>query len=238
MAYDFGDNRIPGEPEGSKPYWRDVGTIDSYFQSNMDLRSPLPTINLYNREWRIRTSQRHYPPSRFVRHGRSGSAADIVDSLVCEGSIISSALLHESLIGYDCFVHAGSVVDNSILLSGCDVGAGARLQGVLMDKNCSVEPGAIIGEDPEEDAARFPFLSDSGIVVVPKGTHVPRKGPIHLARDMDPILRNDPATRKTMEAFVGSYQVAKRDRRSHESAGPRYRRFGPGALSRVDELPL
>ena len=121
-TYDFGRNIIPGDPEGSRPYWRDVGTVDSYFQANMELRSALPAINLYNRSWPIHSAQRNYPPVRFVRHA-GYPAADVEDSLVCEGSIISSATLYQTMIGYDCFVHAGATMTGSILLSGCDVGA-------------------------------------------------------------------------------------------------------------------
>lgn len=228
-AYDFATNRIPGEPDGARPYWRDVGTIDSYFQANIDLRSPLPTLNLYNREWRIRAAHRNYPPARFVRHGEKGSAAQSINSLICEGSIVSSATLHQVLLGYDCFVHAGSTTEDSVLLSGCDVGADARMRMVLFDKNCSVAPGAEIGYDDEADRARFPFISEGGVIVLPKGTHVPRQGPIVFAHDMADMLESDPATREAMSRI--EYTVSERSRRSHHSAGPRYQRFGPGALS-------
>src|SRR5690606_13243216 len=123
--YDFAQNQIPGEPPGTAPYWRDVGTIESYFDANMELRSGLPPLNLYNRGWRIHTAQRDYPPARFVRHDGRGSDVVIEDGMVGEGSIISSATLRRVLLGYDCFVHAGSVVEESIVLSGCDIGAGA-----------------------------------------------------------------------------------------------------------------
>ena len=233
MAYDFGRNEIKGEPSDAIPYWRDVGTIDSYFQASMDLRSRLPALNVYNREWRIRGAQRHYPPARFVRHGLEGKA-EIVDTLVCEGSIVSSAELHKVLLGYDCFVHAGSRVEESVFLSGCDVGAEAFLRHVLCDKNCRIEPGAVIGEDPEADRERFPFMTEQGVVVLPKGTFVPKEGPIRFAHDMADLLENDPVTGDTMRAFAGRYVTTADDRHSHDSAGPRYKRFGPGALSEVD----
>jgi glucose-1-phosphate adenylyltransferase len=232
-AYDFGRNEIAGEPDDAVHYWRDVGTIDSFFQANMDVRSRLPGLNLYNREWRVRAAQRHYPPARFVRHGVEGKA-EIIDSLVCEGSIVSSAVLEKALIGYDCFIHAGSFVEESVLLSGCDIGAGARVSQILCDKNCRIEPGAEIGFDEEKDRERFPFRTESGIVVLPKGTIVPREGPIGMARDMADLLENDPATREQMAAFEGRYSYSGEGRHSHESSGPRYRRFGPGALSEVD----
>ena len=82
------------------------------------------------------------------------------------------------VLGYDCFVHAGAEVSESVILSGCDIGAGSRLRRVILDKNCKIEPGCVIGEDPAHDRERFPFVTDSGIVVVPKGTLVPAKGPV------------------------------------------------------------
>ena len=230
--YDFADNRIEGEPENAKPYWRDVGTIESYFRANMDLRSRIPLLNAYNRSWRIRTAQRDYPPARFVVHGDHGRGCFIQDSLICEGSIVASAELYEVLMGYDCFVHKGAVITDSVMLSGCDIGAGARLHRVLLDKNCKIEPGAIIGQDAEADRERFPFVTESGITVLPKGTYVPASGPIQLAHDMAFSLEKDPATQERMQAFEGKYTVSDSDRHSHESAGPRYRRFAPRPRNR------
>ena len=99
-----------------------------------------------------------------------------------------------------------------------------------MDKNCTIAPNTIIGEDPEADRERFPFVTESGIVVLPKGTHVPSTGPIEFANDMAFLLRNDPTVTKVMKEFKGKYTIADRQRHSHYSAGPRYNRFGPGAL--------
>ena len=227
--YDFSTNQIPGDPEDSKPYWRDVGTVDSYFQANMELRSPLPSLNMYNRQWRIRTSQRDYPPARVVQY-QQRNTVNIIDSLICEGAIVSSDQLEKSLIGYDCFLHAFTQVRECILLSGCDVGARTRLQKVIMDKNCSIAPGTVIGEDTESDRKRFPFVTPSGIVVLPKGTFVPAEGPIEFANDMAFLLRNDPTVQETIKAFKGRYIIADRQRHSHYSAGPRYDKFGPGVL--------
>jgi glucose-1-phosphate adenylyltransferase len=226
--YDFAQNKIPGNPPDHAPYWRDVGTVESYFDSNMELRSAVPPLNLYNRSWRIHTAQRDYPPVRLIRHYPSGSEAVIEDSMICEGSIISSARLRRVLLGYDCFVHAGSVVEESIILSGCDIGANARLRRVLFDKNCKIDRGTVIGENPEADRKRFPFISDSGIVLLPKGTMVPREGPIQLAADVDALLRNDPEVRPLLRD--GTYGVAAHARHSFMSAGPRYLRFGPDGV--------
>ncbi len=228
FIYDFSQNRISGDPAGAKAYWRDVGTIDSYFTANMELRSPLPHLNLYNRRWRIRTAQRDYPPARFVRNGEQGTNADMRDSLVCEGSIVESATLREVLMGYDGFVHAGAEVDWTVMLSGCSIGARAKVKGVLMDKNCSVAPDAVLGHDLEADRDRFPFVTEGGIIVLPKGTHVPATGPIQLAYDMADLLESDPATKATMAPFKGRYTTSKRDRHSYLSAGPRYHRRSPG----------
>lgn len=228
--YDFSQNHIPGDPENAEPYWRDVGTIDSYFQANMELRSPLPSLNMYNRNWRIRTAQRDYPPARFVNNGSADESINMIDSLVCEGAIVSAGELRQSLIGYDCFLHAGSVIQESILLSGCDVGARARLQRTILDKNCTIAPGAVIGESPETDQLRFPFITESGLIILPKGTHVPKEGPIEFANDMAFLLLKDPQTKAVLKNFEGEFTIADRHRHSHYSAGPRYARFGPGAL--------
>ncbi len=223
FVYDFAQNKIPGEPEGVGPYWRDVGTIDSYFTANMELRARVPALDLYNRQWRIRSAQRDYPPARFVRAGEGESAAEVDDSLVCEGSIIASAKVRETVLGYDCFVHAGAVVEDSIILSGCDIGRGARLHRTILDKNCKIEPGCVIGEDPIADAERFPFVTESGIVVVPKGTLVPAKGPCVLANDVAELLENDPELADKLKA--GSFVVSMQTRHSYESAGPRFKRY-------------
>lgn len=222
--YNFAENTVRGEPLESEPYWRDVGTLESYFTANMEIRNPLPKLNLYNRQWRIRTAQRDYPPARFVREG-SKSPADIIDTLVCEGSIIESAMLDKVIIGYDCFVHTGSRIENAVILSGCNIGSGSQLKSVLFDKNCNIAPGVVIGEEPELDKQRFPFITPSGIVVLPKGTYVPKEGPIELPHDISELLNKDPDAREYLDRFEGTIIESKRQRHSYESAGPRYRRF-------------
>jgi glucose-1-phosphate adenylyltransferase len=142
---------------------------------------------------------------------------------VCEGSIIASATVRETVLSYDCFVHAGALVRDSVVLSGCDIGAGARITRALLDKNCKIEPGCVIGEDPEHDAERFPFVTESGIVVVPKGTLVPAKGPCVLANDVAELLDNDPELSERLRS--GSFVVSTESRHSYESAGPRFKKF-------------
>lgn len=217
FAYNFADNHIPGEKPGGG-YWRDVGTLDSYFAANMELRSQLPGFNLYNRRWPIRTAQRNYPPAKFVRDGGTGRSGEVVDSLVCEGTIVCSSSLFNVMAGYNCHFHNNTQVDESVILSGCDIGAGSRLRRVLMDKNVSIAPGTVIGYDEEADIARFPFRTKSGIVVLPKGSHVPRNGPIELARDMAAMLRNDPHARAVVSRFNGGIDERPAGRHSHDPA--------------------
>jgi glucose-1-phosphate adenylyltransferase len=226
LVYDFAQNRIPGEPEDALPYWRDVGTIESYFTSNMELRARVPALNLYNRQWRIRSAQRDYPPARFVRAGEDFGAAQVDDSLICEGSIVASASVREVVLSYDCFVHAGADVCDSIILSGCDIGRGAKLRRVLLDKNCKIEPGCVIGEDPVADLERFPFVTETGIVVVPKGTLVPAKGPCVLANDIAELIGNEPELYAQLRP--GMFAVSHQNRHSYESAGPRFKKFAAG----------
>ncbi|HRC57026.1 MAG TPA: glucose-1-phosphate adenylyltransferase [Kofleriaceae bacterium] len=224
FAYDFTENRIPGDPAGTEPYWRDVGTIDSYFISNMEVRARVPLLDLYNRQWRIRGAERDYPPARFVRAGEGRPTAHIEDSLVCEGSIVASAQIAHVVLGYDCFVHAGARVSSSVILSGCDIGANARLSRVVLDKNCKIEPGCVIGENPDEDRLRFPFVTESGIVVVPKGTLVPARGPVALANDVVELMHNEPEMQHLLRP--GTFSISKRQRHSYQSAGPRFQLFG------------
>lgn len=239
FAYDFAHNRIPGEEpdpaDPRPPYWRDVGTIDSYFTANMELRARVPALDLYNRRWRIRSAQRDYPPARFVRAAADQPPAQLDDSLVCEGSIIASARIDECVLGYDCFVHAGAHVSDSVVLSGCDIGAGAHLRKVLLDKNCKIEPGTVIGEDPDADRERFPFVSPGGVVTFPKGTLVPAKGPIVLANDVAELIGNDPEL--ASELRPGTYAVSMHDRHSYESAGPRFKRYAELAGDPAGPLP-
>ena len=219
FAYDFTTNVIPGAQPDSTPYWRDVGTIDSYMAANAEARARLPEIDVYNRSWRIRTAQRDFPPARFVLEGEDSSTA-LLDSLVCEGSIVGNASLRESVIGYDCFVHQGATLNNAVLLSGCSIGANATLNNVLADKNCIIDPGATIGVDPVADRARFPFVSEGGVVSLPKGARVPAIGPMELTPDMAAALSNDPATAPAMLEFADQLHTDTSGRHSFDTAGP------------------
>ncbi len=217
-AYDFRENKVPGDPEGVRPYWRDVGNTDSYFKASMELRGPVPSLNLYNRDWRIRTAQRNHPPARFVHSDSHTTHLD--DCMVCEGSVVEGGRLSESLIGYDCFIRAGADVEGSMFMSGCQIGEGAKVRGVLADKNVVIEPGARVGHDAELDRNRFPFITPAGIIVLPKGTRVPVDGPIEFAQDIGGLLVTDAATQDAVARTQGHPIIGDHHRHSYRSAGP------------------
>lgn len=163
-AYNFETNTIPGEPPGKPAYWRDVGTIEAYYEANMDLRSVDPALNLYNRHWPLRTASYATPPAKFVfdEDGRRGQA---IDSIVSGGSILSGGLVRNSVLGRGVRVHSGAVVEESIIFDNCDIGRRARIRRAILDKNVSVPPDTRIGYDLEEDRKKY-HVTDSGIVVV------------------------------------------------------------------------
>lgn len=222
QAYDYGTNTLPGWDEPN-PYWRDVGTIDAYFDVNMELREPLPPLDLYNRRWPVRSSRQDLPPARFVR--TRDSSCQVVDSLVCEGAIVSGASLHSTLVGHDSYVHAGARLERVVVLDGVDIGSGAQLRNLILDKNCSVEPGTCIGFDPDRDAQHYPFRSERGVIVLPKGSRLRRDGTLELAADIVPLLRRDPATARALDAFSGSIVVSERFAHEPPGTGPRFRSF-------------
>ena len=163
-AYDFQTNFIPGEPAGMSAYWRDVGTIEAYYEANMDLRSVDPALNLYNRQWPLITAGYSDPPAKFVfdDQGRRGQA---IDSVVSGGTILSSGLVHNSVVGRHVQVHSGAEVDDSIIFDHCDIGRRARIRHAILDKNVRVPEDTRIGYDPEADR-RLYHVTESGIVVV------------------------------------------------------------------------
>ncbi len=163
-AYDFQTNRIPGEPNDGVAYWRDVGTIDAYYEANMDLRSVAPALNLYNREWPLRTASYPEPPAKFTfdEEHRRGQA---VDSIVSGGCILSGGLARNSVLSRGVRVHAGALVEDSIILDNCDIGRRAKVRRAILDKNVRVPEDAQIGYDLERDRENY-YVSESGIVVV------------------------------------------------------------------------
>ena len=166
-VYDFANNEVPGETERDKGYWRDVGSIDSYFDAHMDLVSPLPIFNLYNRQWPILTNPPSLPPAKFSERGIA------FDSVVGAGSIISGGELRRTVASYDVYAGRDSVVENSVLMPSVKIGENAKIKNAILDKNVVVEPGASIGFDIERDRERF-TVSQGGIVVIGKGVTVTR----------------------------------------------------------------
>jgi glucose-1-phosphate adenylyltransferase len=163
-AYDFQTNVIPGDPPGAKTYWRDVGTIDAYYDANMDLRSVSPALNLYNRQWPLRTAGYSDPPVKttFDDEGRRGQA---IDSIVAGGTILSGGTVRNSVVGRGVRVHTAALVEDSIIFDNCDIGRRAKVRRAILDKNVRVPEDATIGYDLERDR-QFHHVTESGIVVV------------------------------------------------------------------------
>ena len=166
-VYDFSTNDVPGQDERERGYWRDVGTLDAYYDANMDLIAPVPMFNLYNDAWPVLTHQPPLPPAK-VSPGSGGEPAAVDASLLCQGSIISGAHVERSIVGPGSYVDSGARVVDSILFPGVHVGPGAQLHRCVVDKSNVVPAGYRIGLDSAEDAARF-TLSENGIAVVEKG---------------------------------------------------------------------
>lgn len=164
-VYDFADNVVPGATDRDRGYWRDVGSIDAYFDAHMDLVSVHPIFNLYNREWPLLTNPPSLPPAKFSEGGIAQ------DSIVGAGSIIAGGHLNRTVASYDVMVSGGAFVDGSVLMPSVKVGDRAVVRRAILDKNVVVEPGAQIGVDLDRDRERF-TVSPGGIVVVGKGVRV------------------------------------------------------------------
>ena len=166
-VYDFSQNVVPGQDDREKGYWRDVGTLDSFFHANMDLIAPVPVFNLYNDKWPMYTSLKALPPAK-VSRGRGGEPAFVDDSLLCQGSIVSGSHVERSIIGPSAFIDHDAHVTDSIIFPGVTIGPGARLHRCIIDKNVVVPSSMRIGLEPDLDRERF-TLSDEGVVVIEKG---------------------------------------------------------------------
>ena len=168
--YDFNTNEVPGATDRDRGYWRDVGTLDSYYEAHTDLVSIHPVFNLYNRDWPIFTSLPQMPPAKFVfeEGGRAGRA---LNSLVSPGAIVSGALVRGSVISPGVVVESYALVEDSVLMHDVVVGEGAVVRRAILDKHVVVPPGARIGVDPVADARRF-TMSPGGIAVVGKGGRI------------------------------------------------------------------
>ncbi len=169
-AYNFLTNEIPGGEEKERGYWRDVGTIDSYYQANMDLIAVDPIFNLYNYRWPLRTVHYDYPAAKFVFADFDTSRAGVAtDSMISEGCIVSGGRVDRSILSPRVMIHSYSSVQDSILMHGVDVGRYAKINRAIIDKGVKIPAGCLIGYDEEEDRARGLHISDQGVVVVPKG---------------------------------------------------------------------
>ncbi|MGA2589600.1 MAG: glucose-1-phosphate adenylyltransferase [Bryobacteraceae bacterium] len=164
FAYDFQSNRIPGEAADGAAYWRDVGTIEAYYDANMDLRTVKPALNLYNRKWPLRTASYPEPPAKFTfdDQNRRGEA---IDSIVSGGCILSGGAVKNSVLFRGVRVHAGAAVEDCLILDNCDIGRRARVRRAILDKNVRVPADACIGYDLEQDR-RYHHVTESGLVVV------------------------------------------------------------------------
>jgi glucose-1-phosphate adenylyltransferase len=167
-VYDFADNKVPGETDRDRGYWRDVGTLDSYYEAQMDLTTVHPVFNLYNNQWPIHCQTLSLPPAKFVFDdpNRRGTA---IDSMVSQGVIVSGGTVRRSILSPGVTVHTQAVVEDSVLLDDVDVGGGAVVRRAIIDKNVKIPPGSRIGVDPEEDRVRGFMISDDGVVCVGKG---------------------------------------------------------------------
>ncbi len=163
-AYDFQTNIIPGDPIGAPQYWRDVGTLDAYYEASMDLRAVSPELNLYNRQWPLRTAGYFDAPAKFVfdEEGRRGLS---IDSIVAGSSIVSGAIVKRSVLGRSVRVHTGASVEDSVIFDNCDIGRHCKVRRAILDKNVKLPPGTEVGYNLDEDRKKW-HVSDSGIVVI------------------------------------------------------------------------
>jgi len=187
-THDFGKDIIPqmlkkglkvvafnfiGENKKEAQYWRDIGTIDAYYEANMDLVQVNPTFNLYDKEWPIRTFQEQFPPLKTVHSGDvvSGRVGLALDSLISGGCVVSGGRVQRSILSPNVRINSYSEVYDSILMEGVNVGRYAKIKKAIIDKDVNIPQGAVIGYDLEEDKKKF-HLTESGIVVVAKGTEI------------------------------------------------------------------
>ena len=164
-AYDFQTNVIPGDPIGSPQYWRDVGTLDAYYEASMDLRAVSPELNLYNRQWPLRTAGYFDAPAKFVfdEDGRRGVS---IDSIISGSSIVSGATVKRSVLGRGVRVHTGALVEDSVIFDNCDIGRHAKVRRAILDKNVKLPENAQVGYDQEADEKRGWHVTESGITVI------------------------------------------------------------------------
>ncbi len=168
--YDFSTNTVPGQPDSEQGYWRDIGTVESYWRASMDLVSIHPNFDLYNDDWPIRTyKDGHRPPAKFVHDEPSNErVGKAINSTVADGCIVSGGVIRDSILFPEVQVHSYAELEQSVLFEGVDVGRRAQLRRVIVDKHVDIPPDTVIGYDRERDRERF-SVTDDGIVVIPKG---------------------------------------------------------------------
>lgn len=167
-VYDMVDNIVPGSSDSDRLYWRDVGTIDSFYDAHIDLIATQPAFNLFNSEWPIYTQQWNLPPAKFTTDA-SGRTGDMTESLVSLGSLVEGAKIRGSVLGPSVRVHPGAQVADSIVFEKVTIGEDARVSRAILDKGVVVAPGATVGFDRDLDRSRGFTVTESGITVVAKG---------------------------------------------------------------------
>ena len=165
FAYEFEDQN-----RRTPPYWRDIGTLDAFYEANMDLVAVDPQFNLYDSYWPVRTHQRQFPPAKtvFADPGEGARRGEVLDSLVCNGSIVSGGRVRRSILSPRVRVNSFAQVDDSVIMDEVEVGRHARIRRAIVDKNCQILPGTVIGYDLERDRSRF-VVTEGGVVVIPRG---------------------------------------------------------------------
>jgi glucose-1-phosphate adenylyltransferase len=171
QVYDFQSNRVPGEDPAGERYWRDVGTLDSYYDAHMDLCALVPAFDLYNSAWPILTNVPAHPPAKFI-HDEGDRVGRAVNSVVSNGAIVSGSTVRESVLSPNVRVHSWAGVDRSVLLDCVQIGRRAVVRDAILDKNVVVGDGVTLGVDKDEDRARGFAVSDGGVTVVGKGQQV------------------------------------------------------------------
>jgi glucose-1-phosphate adenylyltransferase len=165
VAHRFSNSCVRSATE-QESYWRDVGTVDAYWEANIDLTDVTPALDLYDRDWPIWTYAEITPPAKFV-HDENGRRGEAVSSLVSGGCIISGAMLRRTLLFTGVHVHSYAQVENALILPDADIGRGARLRNVIVEKGVHIPAGLVVGEDPDDDARRF-SRSEKGVCVITK----------------------------------------------------------------------